>query len=181
MVEWSPDTRRVLRAYLHAIAVAEPLQRELARRYGVAVGDLGALRALRDIGEAPISRLAAALRIRPSNATNLVDRLEGAGLVARGADPSDRRVTTLRLTDRAREALGDRALFEASGLPQRAERLSGGERLLLATLLERMLEQDPEADAEHEADPTAGPVAHEAVRLGQAPSEREAAAPEVAR
>ena len=141
MHEWSPDTRRVLRAYLRAIAVAEPLQRELARRYGVTVGDLASLRALADLGEVPIGRLAAALAIRQSSATNLVDRLATAGLVARGVDPADRRVTTLRLTDRAREALGDRALFEASGLPRRVARLSPGERVQLAALLERMLEQ----------------------------------------
>lgn len=144
MAEWSPDTRRVLRAYLRAIAVTEPLQRELAHRYGVALADVHALRALRDLGEVPINRLAASLDIRPSSATNLVDRLEGAGLVERCADSADRRVTTLRLTARAREALGDRALFESSGLVRRVERLSGGERLLLASLLERMVEHRPE-------------------------------------
>ncbi len=148
MSEWSPDTRRVLRAYLRAIAVAEPLQRELARRYGVALSDVHALRALRDLGEVPMNRLAAALDIKPSSATYLVDRLEGARLVERGADPGDRRVTTLRLTDRAQEALGDKALFETSGIVRRVERLSTGERLVLATLLERMVEHRGDDDAE---------------------------------
>ncbi|MGC8634417.1 MAG: MarR family winged helix-turn-helix transcriptional regulator [Candidatus Limnocylindrales bacterium] len=140
MSEWSPDTRRVLRAYLRAVALVEPLQRELARAYGVALGDLYALRLLRDLGEAPINRLGAALGLKPSSATKLVDRLEGAGLVERGGDPADRRVTALRLTPRAHEALGDRALFESSGLARRVERLTRGEQLLLAGLLERLLE-----------------------------------------
>jgi DNA-binding MarR family transcriptional regulator len=158
--EWSPDTRRVLRAYLRAIAVAEPLERELARRYGVALGDVHSLRLLRDLGEVPISRLSAALCIKASRATNLVDRLEGAGLVERGADPADRRVTTLRLTARAQEALGDQALFESSDLARHVERLTPAERLLLATLLERMLERRPEDHAEPEeghAEPSTAP------------------------
>ena len=153
MSEWLPDTRRVLRAYLRAIAVAEPLQRELARRYGVALGDVHSLRLLRDLGEVPISRLGAALAIKPSSATNLVDRLEGAGLVERGSDPADRRVTTLRVTARAQEALGDRALFESSDLVRHVERLTPRARLLLATLLERMLERRPEDDTEPEEGP----------------------------
>ena len=148
--EWYPDTRRVLRAYLRAVASAEPLQRELARTYGVALGDLHALRRLRDLGDVPISRLGAALAIKPSSATNLVDRLEAAGLVERGADPADRRVTTLHLTARAHEALGDRALFESSGLVRRVERLTPGERLQLATLLERLLEPEPGEGADLE-------------------------------
>lgn len=150
MSEWSPDTRRVLRAYLRAIGVAEPLQRELARRYGVALGDVHALRVLRDLGEVPISRLGATLCIKASSATNLVDRLEDAGLVERGADPADRRVTTLRLTSRAHEALEDRAVFASSELVTRVERLTPGERVQLATLLERMLDRRGDEDSEDE-------------------------------
>lgn len=145
----------MLSAYLRAIAVADPLQRELARRYGVALGDVHALRVVRDLGEVPISRLGAALQIKPSSVTNLVDRLEGAGLVERAADPSDRRVTTLRLTTRARNALGNRALFASSDLVRRVERLSAGDRLLLADLLERMLAQPLEDDPASELAPSA--------------------------
>ena len=144
MAEWSPDTRRALRAYLDASALAEPLQRELARRYGVALGDLRALRFLRDWGTVPIGRLGAALHLRPSSATDLADRLEVAGLVERSADPSDRRVTLLRLTERATDALSDRALANDSGLVARIERLAPGERLQLASLLERLLERRPQ-------------------------------------
>jgi DNA-binding MarR family transcriptional regulator len=145
--EWSPDTRRVLRAYLRAVAVAEPLQRELARTYGLALGDFYALRLLHDLGPMPIGRLGTALQLRPSSTTNLADRLEGAGLIERCAEPTDRRVTVLRLTERGAEALSDRRLVERSGLPTRIERLAPGERLQLATLLERLLQFGTTEDA----------------------------------
>jgi DNA-binding MarR family transcriptional regulator len=145
--DWSPETRLALRAYVRAVALADPLQRDLARTYSVTLGDLHALRLLRDLGEATISRLGTGLQLKPSSATNLVDRLEAAGLVKRGTDPADRRVTTLALTPRAHEALGDRALGESSGLVRRVERLAPGERLLLASLLERLLESEPDEDA----------------------------------
>jgi len=152
VAEWSSETRQVLRAYLGAVALAEPLQRKLARTYGVALGDLRALRLLRDLGTVPIGHLGAALQLRPSSATSLADRLEGAGLVERSADPSDRRVTLLRLTERAADALGDRALVEDSGLVARIARLAPAERLQLASLLERLLPPMREdVKATHEA------------------------------
>jgi DNA-binding MarR family transcriptional regulator len=170
MGEWSPDTRRVLRAYLDAVAMAEPLQRELARMYGVALGDLHALRLLRDLGTVPIGRLGSVLQLHPSSATNLADRLEGAGLVERSADPSDRRVTLLRLTARASDALGDRALLESSGLVARIERLSPGERQQLATLLERLLEHGAdEATPDGSRSPATGQ--HPAIPASPGPSE----------
>ena len=141
MTAWTADTRRVLRAYLHALAVAEPLERELARRHGVTLGDLHALRVLRDLGEVPTSRFGAALGLRPSTTTCLVDRLEAAGLIERRPSSVDRRVTALALTDCGRDALGDRELFRDSDLVRRIERLDRAERLQLATLMERMLER----------------------------------------
>jgi DNA-binding MarR family transcriptional regulator len=144
--DWSPETRLALRAYVRAVALADSLQRDLARTYSVALGDLHALRLLGDLGEATVSRLGAGLELKPSSATNLVDRLEAAGLVKRGTDPADRRVTTLALTPRAHAALEDRALVESSGLVRRVERLAPGDRLLLASLLERLLESEPDED-----------------------------------
>lgn len=139
MTDLDAETVRVLRAYLDAAALADPLQRELARKYDVALGDLHALRSLRDLGTVPIGRLIGVLDIKASNATYLVDRLERKGLVERCDDPSDRRVTLLRLTDRASEAMHDFALVESSGLVARIQRLTPGERLQLAALLEQIV------------------------------------------
>ena len=59
-------------------------------------------------GSVPIMRLRDLLMIHGSSVTYLVDRLEEAGWVAREPDPSDRRVSLVRLTDAGRERV-DRA------------------------------------------------------------------------
>jgi MarR family transcriptional regulator, organic hydroperoxide resistance regulator len=74
-------------------------------RINAGLADLGlhpmqalALRFLEPGEPRPMSTLAALLHCDASNVTNIVDRLEAAGLVTRRADARDRRVKTLVLT-----------------------------------------------------------------------------------
>lgn len=55
-------------------------------------------------GPLSMRTLARCLHNDPSNITGLVDRLEAKGLVERQADPADRRVKALVLTDAGRRA-----------------------------------------------------------------------------
>ncbi len=70
----------------------------------------------------PVMRLRDLLLIHGSSATYLVDRLVDAGWVAREADPADRRVSMIRLTDAGRERMeaGVRALADSGFGPIRA-------------------------------------------------------------
>jgi DNA-binding MarR family transcriptional regulator len=98
-----------------------------------------ALRALFDAGDAlPLGQLAERLSCVKSNITQLVDRLEADGLVARRADPGDRRTKLAELT-----AAGRAACLEGSRLQQETERallmaLSDSESRQLALLLEKI-------------------------------------------
>jgi len=91
-MDLSENQRRTLRAFLRAVTLLEPLRSELAATHGISLGDLYAVRVLARLGEVPVSRYGAELGLPRSTITNLVDRLERAGLVARVASPSDRRV-----------------------------------------------------------------------------------------
>ena len=76
-----------------------------------------------------------------SNVTGIVDRLESRGLVERQADPDDRRVRRLVLTDAGRElwqAHHDRVF---DGVPCVAN-LSDDDRRALCDLLSRMRRRD---------------------------------------
>jgi DNA-binding MarR family transcriptional regulator len=57
-------------------------------------------------GPARMSDFAAFCGLNPTMLSRLAPRLEEAGLLARGADPADRRVTLIEATDQARELLG---------------------------------------------------------------------------
>jgi DNA-binding MarR family transcriptional regulator len=53
---------------------------------------------LSTLGRVPSSRLATELGMTGSSVTRLADRLEAAGLAARGADPRSRSIVTLEVT-----------------------------------------------------------------------------------
>jgi MarR family 2-MHQ and catechol resistance regulon transcriptional repressor len=134
-----PARRRVLRAYLRAVALAEPLQSELAARHGLSLGDLHAVRALDRLGEVPVSRYGAELAVPRSTITNLVDRLERAGLVERAGSSTDRRVTLVRLSAAGRAVLEDTGFLLDGELAQRLFRLDADSQDALADLLERLV------------------------------------------
>jgi DNA-binding MarR family transcriptional regulator len=98
--------RRVRRAYADALA-----------EWHVTPSQSRALRVLasRADGMRP-SVLAEALHIAPRSATEVADALEERGWVQRAADPTDRRATTLTLTDAGHDLLGriDDVRHEAS-------------------------------------------------------------------
>jgi DNA-binding MarR family transcriptional regulator len=90
-------THRIRRAARHQL---EPL--------GVTWGQVRALRAVaRDSRAVRMSDLADRLQIARRSATSVVDELVGRGLVARVADPTDRRAVAVELTPAGRALLGE--------------------------------------------------------------------------
>lgn len=134
-------------AFLRAAALAEPLQREVAARHGIALADLHALRVLELGGAVPVSRLGAELGLARSSATNLVDRLERAGLVDRCASPDDRRVTLVRPSAAGFAAVESFAMVRESELVRRLLALDEEERAAFADLLERITAPTEETSA----------------------------------
>jgi DNA-binding MarR family transcriptional regulator len=145
-----PTGRRVLRAYVRAVALAEPLQRELAARHGISLGDLHAVHVLARLGEIPISRYGAEVGVPRSTITNLVDRLERAGLVERLPGPTDRRVTLVRLAPAGRKAVEETGLLRQSQVAARLFALDPAAQATLAELLERVVAgpSEPLADTD---------------------------------
>jgi DNA-binding MarR family transcriptional regulator len=106
---------------------------------GLSMAKLHALKTLEEAGESlPLGQLAERLSCVKSNITQLVDRLEADGFVARQPDPHDRRTRLAVLT-----AAGRRACKEGSRIQIAAERdvlgtLSREEAHQLAALLEKV-------------------------------------------
>lgn len=103
-----PDQGDSLPALLHDVA------RQMRYRFDARVRDLGVTRAqwralmvlARNEG-ATQSELAELVEVERITLCRLVDRLTDAGLVERRADPKDRRVWRLHLTDHARTMVGE--------------------------------------------------------------------------
>ena len=97
--------RTGLFAVLHTSSVLESRVEAKLSEIGLSLAKLAALHRLSEAGESlPLGQLAERLSCVKSNVTQLVDRLEADGLVARAADPNDRRSRLAVLTDGGRAA-----------------------------------------------------------------------------
>ena len=89
------------------------------------------------------TELAARERVRRPSITRIAARLEELGLVARAADPGDRRSSLISVTPAGRELLAASATRKDAFLSQRLDALGAEDRATLeraAELLEGMLE-----------------------------------------
>ncbi len=90
---------------LHAAEVAQSHVESKLAGLGLSLPKLAALRALSAAGESlPLGQLAERLSCVKSNITQLVDRLEADGFVARAHDPNDRRSRLAVMTPEGRKA-----------------------------------------------------------------------------
>jgi DNA-binding MarR family transcriptional regulator len=116
--------------------------RTLRRRFGAVLApwDLSPhqARALRVVGSGDgvrLSELAEALRIAPRSATEVADGLQERGLVARAADPTDRRAVVLTATAAGRQVQREVDDARAADSAELFGRLSAADRAALARIL----------------------------------------------
>jgi len=131
------DTARLMRAAFEATIADAGL--------GITPGEARALMNVAAVASARQAALAERMGIEPMTLSGYVDRLEAQGLVAREADPADRRARLVRLTDdgeRLAQAIRPlaRRLWDEVTAPLGAE---GGERLrqMLVTLRDALQER----------------------------------------
>ena len=94
-----------LHALLQTAGMAQAHVEAELDRLGLSMAKLLALSAIADAGESlPLGQLAERLSCVKSNITQLVDRLEADGLVARHSAPGDRRTRLAAMTEAGRKA-----------------------------------------------------------------------------
>lgn len=124
---------------LHAAHGAESEVESKLDAVGLSLTKLIALRALFEAPEPiPLSRLAEKLACVKSNITQLVDRLEADGFVARKADPADRRARLATLTAAGRRACREGMRIQQGVERSLAARLSETEARQLTALLAKV-------------------------------------------
>lgn len=85
-----------------------------------------------------LAELSRALLVTAGNVTGLVDRAERDGVVERRADPSDRRITRVHLTERGRATLLAALPKHHQAVSGMLSALDGAERRELARLLGKL-------------------------------------------
>jgi DNA-binding MarR family transcriptional regulator len=129
---------RLLRA--HA-ALTRELSAQLESSHGLTISDYEVLLRLAVAPDRQLKRvdLAASVVLTPSGITRLLDGLEAAGLVARGACASERRITYAVLTDEGERRLRAAATDHFAAIDVLfAERFDEQEAGQLAALLGRL-------------------------------------------
>jgi len=127
----SDDLSRRLQRVLGRLA--RNLRREVPSALGP--GSLSVLATLSVDGPLRPSDLAAREGVRPPTMTRMLTVLEDAGLVARTADPADRRASLIEMTPAGQETLLATRTARASQLARRIERLDPAQHRALAEAL----------------------------------------------
>lgn len=128
-----------LLAILHAAHAAENEVEAKLNTIGLSLAKVLALKAVADAGDSmPLGQLAERLSCVKSNVTQLVDRLEADGLVARQPDPHDRRTKLAVLTAAGRKAVKDGTRVQRETERDLLKRLTRDEAQQLRTLMGKM-------------------------------------------
>ena len=126
-------------AVLHAAHAAEAEVESKLNEVHLSMAKLMALRALSEAGESlPLGQLAERLSCVKSNITQLVDRLEADGLVARKLDANDRRTKLAVLTAAGRKACDEGTRVQRDVERALLKRLTRDEARMLETLASKM-------------------------------------------
>jgi DNA-binding MarR family transcriptional regulator len=122
------------------LAAARALRRRWAGNLGpdLSPHDARALRVIGHHGPTRLGVVAEHLRIAPRSATDVVDRLEARGLVARTPDPDDRRAMNVRLTRPGEATLAEVDAARREGAVDFFGGLSDRERATLAAILAKL-------------------------------------------
>jgi len=130
------DDAEVIADRLHSAAIhlLRRLRREDATS-GLSAPRLSALSVIVFGGPLTLGELANAEQVRPPTMTRLVSALEDAGLVAREADPKDKRLTRIRATAKGRTLLFQGRARRVAALTEEVRALASGERAELGRAL----------------------------------------------
>jgi DNA-binding MarR family transcriptional regulator len=107
------------------------------REHGLSLPSHKLLRALAD-GDRSMREISQVLHVSPRTVTDMIDSLEGRGLVARCAHATDRRVTLLRLTEAGAGELAAASTGAERVAASAISALDAGEQRTLQSLLERV-------------------------------------------
>jgi DNA-binding MarR family transcriptional regulator len=97
----------IIDLYRKADRARRQYELEIWMSLSLTISQLKVLFFISNQGSATSGKLAAALGVTPTNVTGIVDRLVKQGLISRTEDIRDRRVLSLRATEKGKELVAD--------------------------------------------------------------------------
>jgi DNA-binding MarR family transcriptional regulator len=131
-------TAAALKALRRILRASDLGSRKLASATGLTASQLLVLQEVEQRGETTPTALAAALQFGQATITNIVDRLENAGLVRRQRSARDKRQILLHVSDAGREILHKAPDLLHSLFSERYSALPAWERAMILAALERL-------------------------------------------
>ena len=126
-------------SFLRAAGSLEDFVETRLAEIGLSLPKLAALQRLNDAGGVlPLGQLAGRLSCVKSNVTQLVDRLEADGFVARESDPLDKRCRRAVITEQGRAAREVGARIQREAEERLFAGLSDEERDRLAEIIDKL-------------------------------------------
>lgn len=133
-------TNATLRTIRRIFRAADRGGRRLAVATGLTTSQMLVLQQLDRNGETTPSAIAATLQFGQATVTNLVDRLEAAGLATRRRSERDKRQMLINITDQGREMLNIAPDLLQEQFRGKFNRLALWEQAMLLSALERVAE-----------------------------------------
>lgn len=131
-------SQQVLRALREIVRAMDIHSRRRVQEHGLTRTQLAVLRALADLGEIPVGKLAEAVRLSPATLTGAVDRLEKRGVVQRVRSERDRRIVFVALLQPGRTMLEAAPPRLHKPFSSRFAELTDWEKVLILSSLQRV-------------------------------------------
>lgn len=131
-------TESALRAIRRLLRASEIGGKQIAAMTGLTPSQLVVLQEVARHGETTAGAIASAVRFSQATVTNLVDRLEKEGLVARRRGERDRRQVWVAISDKGRAALSTAPDMLQNKFRSRFEQLEDWEQAMIVSTLERL-------------------------------------------
>jgi DNA-binding MarR family transcriptional regulator len=109
-------------------------------RLNLGIGQLKSLFFISNRGSTSLGKLAAALKVTPTNTTGIVDRLLERKLITRKESPDDRRVLVLRTTPRGEALVNELRQKRKERMTEIFSRLTDEQAEIVAQALKFMVE-----------------------------------------
>ena len=135
---FEPRTESALRAIRRLLRAAEMTERQLAAATGLTPSQLVVLQEVSRHGETTAGAIASAVQFSQATVTNLVDRLEQRGFVARSRRERDRRQVWVSITEDGRTALSSAPDMMQDRFQSRFDNLPDWEQAMIVAMLERL-------------------------------------------